>query len=789
MTIFSTLRVRLLVTVFVAILPAWALMFFFPLSWKWFLAGLILGLVALAVAWFWGEWFVLRELRVLAGAATRVANGDLTTRTHLGQMVGQWGNLARSFDTMAESLEQREREREEVERALLNRTQQQAVVAALGQLALTGVDLNSLLQQAVTLISQTLDVEFCGILELSPVGDKLVLRTGVGWKPGCVGNTTESANLDSQAGHTLATGEPLIVQDLSTEARFQSSLVLRDHGVVSGVTVRISPRDLPFGILAVHTQRARTFSGDEVTFLVSVAATLASAIERVRADAELQKLAAFAQMNPNPAMELTPDGSISHFNDAALKLALSVNQEHPRGILPADVVEITRDCLAAGFSRTHLETQIEGRTLSWAFHPVASNRLVHCYVEDITSRLNLESQLLQAQKMESIGQLAAGVAHDFNNILTIIQGHACILMGKPSLPPDRLKSSQAIYYASQHAASLTRQLLMFSRKNVVQLKPLDLREVVGDLSKMLRRLLGETVTLEFAPPPELPSVEADVGMIEQVIMNLCVNARDAMPKGGKLAISLMPIVIGDQECRLHPEARPGEFVRLSVTDTGCGMDQYTLTRIFEPFFTTKEVGKGTGLGLATAYGIVRQHQGWIEVASEVAKGTTFDVYFPTSEESVEHTKADSDPAAFVRGGSEAVLVVEDEPVVRDLIHLILAGCGYRVYLAGSGPEALETWAQHKDEIDLLLTDMVMPNNVSGVELAEKLLAQKPGLKIVFASGYTVDDVSTEFLHKHNHARFLQKPYNRADLARSVREALDGITALPMPNADPVAAAT
>ncbi len=774
MTRFSSLRVRLAVTVFMAILPAWALMFFFPLEWKWFLTGLLLGLAALAAAWFGGEHFVLRELRVLAEAAKQLANGDLTTRTSLGQMTGLWGYLARTFDAMAESLEQRARQHEESQRILMNRAQEQSVVAALGQLALTGSDLNSLLQQTVLLVSQTLDVEFCRIMELMPDGDQLLLRAGVGWKPECAGNATVSANRDTQAGFTLATGEPIVVTGANSESRFQPSAMLREHGVFGGATVVISPRNRPFGILGVHTRHPRNYSGDEMNFLVTVATVLATAIERARAESELQKLAAFAELNPNPAMELADDGTISYFNDAALKLAFSVNRDHPCGILPANFKEIIAHCLAAGISRTNLQTQIEGLTLSWAFHPVASSRVVHCYAEDITSRLNLESQLRQSQKMESVGQLAAGVAHDFNNMLTIIQGHAGMLMARPDLAPENFKSSQAIYFASERAAGLTRQLLMFSRKNVMQLKPLDLREVVGNMSKMLRRLLGETIALEFNPPPDLPPVEADAGMIEQVIMNLCVNARDAMIKGGTLTINLSPIVISQHEMNLHPEARPGQFICLRVTDTGCGMDSETLGRIFEPFFTTKEVGKGTGLGLATVYGIVKQHDGWVEVTSEVGHGTNFNVFFPPSAGSVESANSDPDPAVFIRGGNETVLIVEDEPVLRDLAHIILQECGYRVFEAGNGPEALDVWDRHRGEINLLLTDMVMPQNISGVELAEKLLAQKPTLKIVFASGYTVDDVSTAFLRKNNHARFLQKPYNRTNLARTVRETLDGV---------------
>jgi two-component system cell cycle sensor histidine kinase/response regulator CckA len=392
-------------------------------------------------------------------------------------------------------------------------------------------------------------------------------------------------------------------------------------------------------------------------------------------------------------------------------------------------------------------------------------------VQDTTDQLNLEAQLRQSQKMESIGQLAAGVAHDFNNMLTVIQGHAGILMARPNLPPQMFDSAQAVYFASERAAGLTRQLLMFSRKNVMQRKLLDLREVVGNMTKMLKRLLGETITLEFNPPKEVPVVYGDTGMMEQVIMNLSVNARDAMPGGGKLVINVDPVEIADAYVQTHPEARPGNFVCLRVTDTGVGMDTTIINRIFEPFFTTKEVGKGTGLGLATVYGIVKQHDGWIEVTSAVGKGSTFNVFLPASDQAAQSGKTGTDPMAFVRGGTETVLVVEDEPVLRDMAHVILEELGYRILGASTGNEALAVWEKHEGKVALLLTDVVMPEGMSGVELAEKLLTRKPALKVVFTSGYTVDEMSEEFLAKTG-ARFLQKPYTRTTLARAVRQALD-----------------
>ena len=495
------------------------------------------------------------------------------------------------------------------------------------------------------------------------------------------------------------------------------------------------------------------------------------AVERIRGETELQKLAAFAQLNPNPALELNADGAVTYSNQAALKLARSVGQVNPRPILPPNSDEIVRKCLETCQSKLNLQTLYQDRTLSWAFHPVPASQVVHCYVQDITEQLSLEAQLRQAQKMESIGQLAAGVAHDFNNMLTVIQGHSGMMLSKPTLPPELLDCAQAIYFAAERAAGLTRQLLMFSRRNVMQPKPLDLRAVVGNLSKMLKRVLGEPVTLEFNPPAELPLVQADTGMIEQVILNLVVNARDAMPKGGTLTISTNPVELNDAYVQTHPEARLGAFVCLRVTDTGCGMDATTIARIFEPFFTTKEVGKGTGLGLATVYGIVKQHEGWIEVSSEVGKGSTFNVFFPASSTPVKAASPESPVVAVVQGGRETILVVEDELVLRDMAHLILQDCGYHVLEAGSGADALRVWEQHRDSIDLVLTDVVMPGGMSGKELAVKLRGSHPRLKIIFTSGYNVEDANTDFFRRGG-ATFLQKPYTRVDLAKAVREVLD-----------------
>lgn len=570
----------------------------------------------------------------------------------------------------------------------------------------------------------------------------------------------------------LASGEPVVVEDMREEQRFVAPTLLLEHDIQSGVAVVISTRHRPFGVLGAYAHTKRSYTDEEVNFMVAVATALGLAAERYWAETELQKLATFAQISPNPALELAADGSVTYYNEAALRLAQSVHREYPGAVLPPDVANIVKTCLLTDQSVVRHETKFEGRTLSWSFHPVTASQAVHCYVDDITDRLNLEAQLRQSQKMESVGQLAAGVAHDFNNMLTIIQSHAGILLAKADPTKKSMAdSAQAIYFASERAAGLTRQLLVFSRKNVIQRKLLDLREVVGHMSKMLRRLLGETVALEFVPPSELPLVHGDTGMLEQVLMNLVVNARDAMPKGGTLGITLERIEATRAFIQRHPAAREGLFICLHVTDTGVGMDTTLISRIFEPFFTTKEVGKGTGLGLATVYGIVKQHEGWIEVASEVGRGSTFGVYLPARQELAQPASPDTDPAAFIRGGAETILVVEDESVLRDMALQILREVGYRILTAGTGWEALDVWEQEQGKIDLLLTDMVMPEGMSGVDLAENLLVRQPKLKVLFASGYTVDEISEGYLKKNN-ARFLQKPYNRITLTSAVRRLLD-----------------
>jgi PAS domain S-box-containing protein len=389
---------------------------------------------------------------------------------------------------------------------------------------------------------------------------------------------------------------------------------------------------------------------------------------------------------------------------------------------------------------------------------------------DVTTQRRLEEQLRQSQKMEAIGQLAGGVAHDFNNILTVIHGHASLLQAN-NLDEMAARSAQQISQAAERAAGLTRQLLTFSRRQLIQPKRLDLNKIIANMSDMLGRMLGEDVTLRLNYSPSPAIVEADAGMMEQVLLNLAVNARDAMPRGGQLAVRVAIVDVDEAHVQRRPEARAGRFVCVSKTDTGNGIPPEFLPRIFEPFFTTKAVGKGTGLGLATVYGIVKQHQGWIEVESTVGKGTTFRIYVPYV--GVQWSPTDKPPTQItIRGGTETILLVEDEKPVRELVARVLEKHGYTVLQAATGVEAVELWRGHKGEVALLLTDLVMPENMNGRELAEKLWADRADLKVIFSSGYSADIVGKDF-RLEPEVNYLQKPYQPQTLILAVRRCLDG----------------
>jgi PAS domain S-box-containing protein len=557
--------------------------------------------------------------------------------------------------------------------------------------------------------------------------------------------------------------------------------------------VPIRDRTKVFGILSIQSYTLNAYDEADLNALQVLADHCGGALERIRAESALhhsEMLFHSIWENSVDGMRLTDsEGRIIAVNEAFCKLVGLPRQElegKPFTVIYADSQQPDRilQKYRERFSSRVIEKHIE-RRLTLRNGNVVTFEDTNSFIEiggqpplllglfrDITGQKKLEEQLRQSQKMEAIGQLAGGVAHDFNNILTVIHGHASLLLSNTTLTGSSARSAQQIGQAAERAAALTRQLLTFSRRQVIQPRSLDLNEVVSNMTRMLGRLLGEDVALQLQYSPQPAWVKADASMMEQVLLNLAVNARDAMPKGGKLTvkIGLEELQIGD-EAR-HPDARPGRFVYLSASDTGCGIASEILPRIFEPFFTTKEVGKGTGLGLATVYGIIKQHDGWIEVDSEPSRGSTFRVFLPVGGKPAGATDEQSAETP-VRGGNETILVVEDESPVRELVCSLLSARGYKILQAESGAKALELWKTTKEKIDLVLTDLVMPDRVNGRELAEKLWTERPNLKVIFTSGYSADVVGNDFVLRDG-LNYLQKPYHPTKLARAVRECLDAI---------------
>ncbi|MEO7426984.1 MAG: response regulator [Fibrobacteria bacterium] len=406
--------------------------------------------------------------------------------------------------------------------------------------------------------------------------------------------------------------------------------------------------------------------------------------------------------------------------------------------------------------------------------PLSVRRAVRESGERKERRL-LEEKFLRAQKMEVVGQLAGGLAHDFNNLLTVILGHVQLLLGNGG-PPEQRDSLKNIHRAAEAAGNLTRQLLTFSRKQPFQAVQLDLNQVILDMAGMLTRVIGANITLRTECAADLPFVKADLGMLEQVIMNLAVNARDAMPEGGILTIRSGFMDLGGTQIGFQAGARAGEFNTLSVIDTGTGISREVLARLFEPFFTTKGDGKGTGLGLTGAYSIVQQHEGWIEVKSEVGHGSEFRIFLPASREKA----APESPAARdadITRGAETILVVEDEPLLRKLVHIILEESGYQVLTADSGRQSLELFEHHRGGIDLVLTDMILADGMTGKELAALLKIKQPGLNIIYTSGYGIEQINMKTPLERD-TFFLPKPFQRLELTKMIRECLDRKSAAP-----------
>lgn len=485
-----------------------------------------------------------------------------------------------------------------------------------------------------------------------------------------------------------------------------------------------------------------------------------------QAEESVRKLAAFPRLNPNPVMELQPGGVVSYWNDAAEDMTRSLDAKKLTDLLPDKWESIVAGCLVSGASRSAVDVPRNGRILTCSFFPIAALNAVHCYVTDVTEQRRLADQYRQSQKMETIGTLASGVAHDFNNLLTVIQGNLSMLQEPGGMANDSEELIEDIADAAAKAASLTRQLLVFSRQEQLRLQSLDLADSCRQLKKMLRRLLGETIEVRMLCPDGLPPVHADPGMVDQILLNLAVNARDAMPQGGELRIAVQHAA---RDARgAPPNAGPNTHLCLIVADAGQGIPADVLPRIFDPFFTTKGVGQGTGLGLATVHGIVSQHGGWIDVDSTPENGTAFRVYLPIACD-VPHP-ASIDRSKSNTGRGQTILLVEDDDTVRELGRKLLSRAGYHVLIAANGPRAVEVFEQESERIELLVSDVVMPGAMTGHELARRLTAEKPDLRVLLMSGYFREECEGPRSSEHDFS-FLQKPFFNQALLEAVAETL------------------
>ncbi len=569
---------------------------------------------------------------------------------------------------------------------LEQRLHQQALLAEIGRRALTDTLWDTLIEEAARLCALGLGARYCKILEYLPSQNSLLVRAGVGWHAGVVGQATIGAELHSPAGYALHTGKPVISNHLSSDDRFSTPDLLVEHGVERAINVILSGENRPYGVLEVDSETPGAFSEHDIDFLQGVANLLGIALDRRRADEALRRL----------------------------------NEE--------------------------LESRVAA---------------------EVAERRQAEDALRQAQKMEAVGQLTGGVAHDFNNLLLVITGNLDLLARAVAGDARLERLVATAQKGATRGAQLTSQLLAFARRQTLRSENRSINAMVREFDVLATRMLGEAIEVEFILASDTGACSVDPAQFGSALLNLVVNARDAMASGGRLTIRTYNATLDERGASRRSGTLMGEYVVVEVVDSGSGMTPDVLERATEPFYTTKQPGQGTGLGLSQVYGFARQSEGFLEIESTPGSGTTVRMHLPR----VTASASDAKHSAAMRGGSGTVLVVEDDPLVRELVTAQLQDLGYATVSAGSGPEALQALSgAGAAAIDLMLTDMVMPGGMSGAELVRQARALHPGLRIVLTSGYVAGSApgSGESL---SGVPMLPKPYRQTDLARIIEQSL------------------
>jgi len=674
-------------------------------------------------------------------------------------------------------------ERKRAEELIKSHVRLQTAIARLGQIALAETDLPNLMNEVVSLVAQTLEVEYCKVLELLPDGQAFILRAGVGWKEGCVGHSILGTETESQAGYTLLSGGPVVVEDLRTEKRFNGPPLLHDHQVLSGISVIIAGHNRHFGVLGAHSTRLRKFTSDDISFLQTVANVLAEAIERKLSEEKIREQATLLDVARDAIMVRDLEHRITYWNRSAERLygwtAEEAIGKNALGLLfrgeVSPVFEAHKSVIEKGewTGELHQITK-DGREITvdshWSIVRDEEGKPKSIFIvnTDITEKKRLESEFLRSQRMESIGTLAGGIAHDLNNVFQPIMMVLQLLRMRFS-DEKSIGLIETLEASAERGANLVKQVLSFARGTEGEHSIIQVRHIISEIDKILKETFPKSIEITTDVPKDLWPISADPTQFHQVMMNLCVNARDAMPNGGALKIHARDFMADENYARMNIEAKAGPYIVIDVTDSGVGIPSEIINRIFEPFFTTKEPGKGTGLGLSTVFRIVKDHGGFVRVYSEVGKGTKFSVYLPAADTTETRHLAKKQIENLPTGHGELILVVDDEVSVREIAKISLVTNGYQAVTANDGAEAIAIYVQKRREIKAVVLDVAMPI-MDGPACIRALKKIDPGVKIILVSGLK-DNSNLVKVENTDIAAFLTKPYTTETLLKTLKEVL------------------